>query len=88
MKGRTMEEAVWHQGLLGEWASTVGKSAITVLFDISKTFEHIRHDCLWEEAAKLGFSPVVLLWLLRTFRFLGGMQLGGGCPAKLWLYGR
>ncbi len=38
MRRRTVEDAVWRQGLLAEWAAVAGKVAATYLLDISKAF--------------------------------------------------
>ena len=82
-RGRTVEDAVWRQGLLTEWASEVGKSAVTFLLDLVKAFEHVRHPLLWEAARRHGFSLTALAWLICTFRLERRVCFTGGLAAPV-----
>ena len=82
-RGRTVEDAIWRQGLLTEWATASGKVALTMLFDIAKAYEHIRHDKLWSAAGRLRFSPTMLCWMLKTFRMVRRLQVDGGLSAAV-----
>ncbi len=56
-----------------------GKAAATFLLDVSKAFEHARHDRLWLHAQR----HTLLAWLLRMLRMLRRLQLGGGCSVPV-----
>ncbi len=78
-RGRTVEDAIWRQGILAEWAAVAGKVAATYLLDISKDFEHVhvRHDRLWHHAHKHGFPFTLFNVLPRMFQMPRRLQLYG-----------
>ena len=82
-KGRTVEDAVWRQALLGEWSAAVGRCSASYLLDIRKAFEHIRHSDLWDVARRRGFSLTMLAWLLNTFTMARRLQVLGGLSQEV-----
>ena len=85
LKGRIVEDAVWRHGLLAEWDQAGGQAAVTLLFDIIKAFEHVRHVPLWEAAKRNGFDLVLMRWIMYTFRMARRFQLYGGCSDECWV---
>ena len=77
-KGRTVEDAVWRQALLGEWSAAVGRCSASHLLDIRKVFEHIQHEQLWDVARRRGFSLTMLAWPLGAFTMPRRLQALGG----------
>ena len=64
--GASCETCVWRQAAAAEYADSKGLTAISILFDLTKAYEHLRFDLLAARAAQLGF-PRELLRLLLSF---------------------
>ena len=65
--GRSTQWAVWQKAAASEYAHSVGKSALSILLDIKKAFEHVRHELLVTNAQLYNFSLHMLRWLLYTY---------------------
>ena len=58
--GNTVEQCVWMQSALTAHASATGLHAASVLVDVCKAFENVRHTNLVANAAKFGFTSSFL----------------------------
>ena len=59
-QGRSAELAAWHQSLIDEVACADGMRTASVFFDLTKAFETIRLDLVWEAGRQYGFPPALL----------------------------
>ena len=68
-QGRSAETAAWHQSLLDEAACADGLKSASVFFDLTKAFETIRLDLVWEAGIRHGFPLSLLRLSLEAFAF-------------------
>ena len=85
-KGRSSEAAVHLQGMLQEAAASDGMEAASVLTDLAKAYEYIRHYKLLPLAAGKSFPMRILRLCLKTY---GGMRrvLLDGLTSELFVIG-
>ena len=80
------EATRWAHNIIAAWANAKGLVTGTAVLDISKFYENIRHQTLFEEAQSTRYNLALLRGLLlgkawqRNFSKLGGRWW----PAALW----
>ena len=68
-QGRSSEGAVWYQSLVDEGAAADGHSSATVLMDLSKAFEMVSLQKVWEAGVRHRFPLHILRLVLESFAF-------------------
>ena len=68
-QGRSAELAAWHQSLIDEAACADGMRIASVFFDLTKAFETIRLDLVWDAGRQYGFPLTLLRLSLEAFAF-------------------
>ena len=68
-QGRSAELAAWHQSLIDEAASADGLRIASVFFDLTKAFETIRLDLVWDVGRRYGFPLPLPRLALEAFAF-------------------
>ena len=66
-KGRSPEDAVWHQALRGEIAKADGLHGASALVDLVKAFEMVKLQLVWRAGLRLHFHPVLLRMIMEVF---------------------
>lgn len=66
-KHRSIEQAVWHQAALCEGAAAKGEHAATILWDLTKAYEHVQHNLLWTLGVRFGAPLAVLRLALDSY---------------------
>ncbi len=65
---KAIEFGMWSLCAMTEFCTAVGRTTASLLLDISKAFENVRHGVLTKHGLYQMFNPMLLKWLLTTFQ--------------------
>ena len=68
-QGRSVEGAAWHQALLDEAATAENFQSATTFTDLTKAFEMVRFQDVWQAGCRYRFPPRLLRLMLEAFSF-------------------
>ena len=78
-QGKSAEQCVWDQSLLNEYAEASGRAAGSVLLDLVKAYELVRHRLCARKCRDMGIPLHYARWCLLTYAGPRVLKLEGVC---------